>query len=439
MRCKKIVPSLGLLLFPLIALAAGADNQAQVRKAEQLIKQGKYMEAFAAAREAVRLDGGDASGYYLAAMALYRQDLIEEAEKYAEGAVYRTSAEKRPAAENLLHEIGNKKQFHQQVAQGDQALKAGIYASAAASYSEAWRRVPAREEIGLRAARLWCEKTQDPKEGALIYRQLARSQDETIREEAKNRLMEIRPLLKKMGRDKQEEAKLLLAQGRADAALQAYSDAVALAPTSFAYADAADILVAQKKREQAMEFLRAGAREGGLRPEHVFAKNNLRGLCRSPEFIMLLGELFGPSTTAAAQEIARHASDLTGVWNVAKKDAKLSPPHLKIVQEGPRVMVEERAAATERESSVQRRFEGFREGNRLVGTLWLYPEAKRCRSRGIVEKMETVGEISDDGTTIFLEGGVIKTGFGIFGLGCNKGIEPRSEVWEKAELRFRQR
>lgn len=152
-----------------------------INKADYLVRQAKYVEALAAAEDAMALDGTDYAGYYYAGLALYRMEIYDQAEIQAKKGMERVPPEKKGVMEQLQAEITRRKNFLQRLKDGDQAMVQGLKNKAAGTYTEAWKLNPEREDVGLKAAGLWCSM-KDYVNCVKILREVSGKDTETSRQ-----------------------------------------------------------------------------------------------------------------------------------------------------------------------------------------------------------------------------------------------------------------
>lgn len=167
-----------LLLVALIMISSPAkgavDYDGLIAQANQAVKSGAFVEALDNAVRAIRLDDHRFEGYYYAAFAFYQRGMTADAEQYAKGALERTSPEYRPNVDLLIAAIRGKGQFENKLHAGEEAESKNFVQKAAVNYEEAWTLVPARSDIGLRAAKLYGQLGQRTR-GARILRDIARA------------------------------------------------------------------------------------------------------------------------------------------------------------------------------------------------------------------------------------------------------------------------
>jgi len=182
--------------------AQASAYETAISRADHLVKQGRYLEAFSAAKQALELDDSRFTAYYYAAFALFGQDLFDDALPYVKAALTRVPIQDQPAVGRLVVAIRQKHAFSEKVAAGDHALQQGQVAKAAASYTEAWQALPSRDDMALKAARLWIDRAREPVQGAKVLRELSdTAQDATVRDEAQRLLDQVRPAVQAIGEE----------------------------------------------------------------------------------------------------------------------------------------------------------------------------------------------------------------------------------------------
>ncbi|MBI5410912.1 MAG: hypothetical protein HZA21_02865 [Nitrospirae bacterium] len=409
-----------LVLFPCPAQPQAAESdpyESALSKADHLMKRGEFVEALSAAQEAIKANEQRFEGYHSAALALYYQESVDPAGRYAQAALARAPEDQRAMVEQLLETIGKKRIYWERVRAGDQAMTKGYVTKAAAEYTEAWRAMPARAEVGLKAARLW-EQIQEFTEGAKILRAVAkRAKEPTVVRDAQRLLAAWKGPLDKLGWEKWREGYELYGRWdeadryqfhhgqdpsgeesvdlarRAVSALTLAFDA--LQNPGYA-ASAAAILAREKKDNEAVTLLERGAREAGLKAEEILKEPRLRRLADNEKFLAFLETSYGAAAAATAAAIHREFMDLSGKWDLSAGPFPFGP--VRVVQQGSDVtMTVERNNNTNypaaKAGSMQ--FEGARRGQRLTGFLTLYGEGGDCAKETARVKAELV--LSDDG------------------------------------------
>ncbi|MBI3329244.1 MAG: hypothetical protein HYZ81_21400 [Nitrospinae bacterium] len=166
------------------------------------MNQGRYLEAFSAAKQAIQIDESRYTAYYYAAFALFGRDLFDDALPYVKAALTRVPLQDQPAVGRLIVAIKQKRAFSEKVAAGDHALQQGQVAKAATLFTEAWQALPARGDMALKAARLWIDRAREPIQAAKVLRDLGdKAQDATVRDEAQRLLDQVRPAVQAIGEE----------------------------------------------------------------------------------------------------------------------------------------------------------------------------------------------------------------------------------------------
>ncbi len=412
------VGALALWFSPVPLQAAEPDPyESALSRAESLMKRAEFAEALSAAREAIKVDEQRFEGHYSAAQALYYQESIDQAGRYAQAALARVPADRRIMVERLIEAIGKKRIYWERVKAGDQALAKGYVTKAAAEYTEAWRAMPARAETGLKAARLW-DQIQEFTEGAKILRSVVKQAKEpAMVGDAQRLLAAWKGPLDKLGWEKWREGYELyerweeadryhfhhgqgarsgesidLARRAVNALILAFD---ALQNPEYAVSAAA-ILAWENKDGDAVALLDRGAKEAGLKAEAILTEPRLRRLSDNEKFLAFMETAYGPAAVAAATDIHREFLDLSGKWNLSAGPFPFGS--VRVAQQGFEVtMTIEKnnhvGYQTAKAGSTQ--FEGVRRGQRLTGFLTLYGEGGGCAKETARVKAELV--LSDDG------------------------------------------
>ncbi|MBM4121154.1 MAG: hypothetical protein FJ249_00975 [Nitrospira sp.] len=399
------------------ATAETGPYESALRKADVHMKRGEFVEALSVAQEAIKLDEQRFEGYHSAALALYYQESVDPATRYAQAAMTRAPEDQRAMVERLIDAIGKKRTYWERVRAGDQAVTKGYVTKAAAEYTEAWRAMPVRAEVGLKAARLW-EQIQEYAEGAKILRAVAKQAKEpAVVKEAQRLLAAWKGPLEKLGWEKWREGYELY--GRWDEAdrYQFYhgqgpseeeSDDLArraVSALTLAFdalqnpgyaASAAAILAREKKEDEAVALLERGAREAGLKAEEILKEPRLRRLAGRENFKKFLETTYGPAASATAVEIHREVLNLSGRWDLSAGPFPYGP--VQVSQQGSEVTIVFEKNDNANYPGVKAgnmQFEGTRREQRLAGVLTLYGERGPCAKETVRVRAELV--LSDDG------------------------------------------
>jgi chromosome segregation ATPase len=186
MRLTTHSPSkLSVLLFVCLLLVGSAAN-AQHRKprpngqmsfdqlissVDKLTKQGQYVPALALANKAVKIKPDDYRGHYYVAFALFKTNMLAEAEPVAVKSRELAPPEETANVERLVTAITSARLAQQIIATAEKALNDNDFETAAAQYEKAYEAVPAREELGFKAAEIYLQ-LKKPEKSLEISRQV---------------------------------------------------------------------------------------------------------------------------------------------------------------------------------------------------------------------------------------------------------------------------
>lgn len=119
------------------------------------LKNARFAHAFTLAQKTIALRPTACQPYLLAAVALYKQDMLDASESYAKEALSRASGPETELVRNVIAAVNAKRRFLELKQEGDSAARSGLKAQAADKYTEAWKLVPTRSDAALDAAKLW--------------------------------------------------------------------------------------------------------------------------------------------------------------------------------------------------------------------------------------------------------------------------------------------
>jgi len=172
----------------------GAEFDTAVSLAKSYVAGGRNREALVEAEKAIRINPSRFEGHYYAAMALLRQDLLADADKYGQQALRLVPEDRRKDVDQLVAAIKLQLQVQQKEQKAEEARTAGRMYLAATLYLEGFELNPLRADLGLAGARLWLT-LRELGRAARIYRRLAVGPDMAARAEATRQLAYLAPSL----------------------------------------------------------------------------------------------------------------------------------------------------------------------------------------------------------------------------------------------------
>lgn len=287
-----------LLTTALFSLPGRAQQNAYdqaVAKADDLVRQGKFIEALGAAQEAIRVNPDQFKAYYYAAFALYRRDLLSQAKTYAQQALERAPAADKADVQRLLDAIAGKEGFSEQVRIGDEALEQGLIAKAATAYARAWEAVPAREDIGLKAAKLWVERLDNPAEAAPILNGIvAAPKDAEVSSQATQMLKTLRPALERIFNAALQDGQNFLKQKQPAEAIKALSKAQRTLPDrQEAHLHPARAYAQQNNLDQTIKELSQMLKKGRVTIGDLSKHSEFRKLSGNQRFLTFITDALG--------------------------------------------------------------------------------------------------------------------------------------------------
>jgi hypothetical protein len=151
--------------------AIAADNTSQIAEAKQMLMSERYVEALAAAKDALRADPSDFRGEYYVAMALMGLGQLDEAETAAKRSLSMAPEISRASVQKLIGSIASLRTGSGHLSAAEEALAEGLTGKAARLYSEAWNAGKNNPELALKAAELYAGKLDQPVSAAQLLRE----------------------------------------------------------------------------------------------------------------------------------------------------------------------------------------------------------------------------------------------------------------------------
>src|SRR5262245_26115630 len=133
----------------------GSELAAAVSLAKGNVAGRRNRRALDEAENASRINPSLFEGHYYAAMALLRQDLLADADKYGQQALRLVPEDRRKDVDQLVAAIKLQLQVQQKEQKAEEARATGRMYLAATLYLEGFELNPLRADLGLAGARLW--------------------------------------------------------------------------------------------------------------------------------------------------------------------------------------------------------------------------------------------------------------------------------------------
>lgn len=312
MKYQRMIPLVCMLLlatawFALPGQAQQSADEQAVNRADDLVRQGKFVEALSAAQKAIRLNPNQFKAYYYAAFALYRRDLLNQAKSYAQQALERAPAADKADVQRLLDAIASKEGFTEQVRIGDEALEQGLIAKAATAYTRAWEAVPAREDIGLKAAKLWVERLDNSAEAKRILNGIVASpKDAEVSSQANQMLKGSRPALERVFNTALQDGQTFLKQNQPAEAIRVLNKALRTLPDrQEAHLHLARAYAQQNNLDQTIKELRQMLKKGRVTIADLNKHGEFRKLSGNQRFLTFISDALG---NEAAQQLSTQTS-----------------------------------------------------------------------------------------------------------------------------------
>jgi tetratricopeptide (TPR) repeat protein len=269
-----------------VVAQTGAEFDTAVGMAKGFVAGGRNREALVEAQKAIRMNPSRFEGHYYSAMALLRQDLVADADKYAQQALRLAPEDRLKEVDQLVSAIKLQLQAQQKEEKAEEARASGRIFLAATLYLEGFELNPLRVDLGLAGARLWLT-LREPGRAARIYRRLAVAADTAVRAEAVRQLANLASSLadewsnnttngwrhfdSALKVQPPAQASLAVAVEAFERAIDAYPVATGPAGTSIRFADSPYIgLAAAQAARGNRKLLEAALSRGaqnGLRPD----------------------------------------------------------------------------------------------------------------------------------------------------------------------------
>lgn len=155
------------------------------------INRENYAKTFSLSLQAIETNPKRYEAYYFAALALYRQRLLERSLGYARDSLDRVGdSPRRNQVVELLARIERALQAIENGKNGEQAEASGELEVAASRYQEGFEADPSQHKLGWAAVRMWMS-IKDPGKAARILRILSASDDDATLREATKQLAEL--------------------------------------------------------------------------------------------------------------------------------------------------------------------------------------------------------------------------------------------------------
>ncbi len=142
-----------------------------ISSADKLVKQGQYVGALALANKAVKINPNHFKGHYYVAFVLFKTNMLEQAEPSAVKSRELAPPEEIENVERLIAAIKGAEQARENIATAEKALNDNDFETAAAQFEKAYQAMPAREDLGFKAAEIYLQLKR-PEKSMEISRQL---------------------------------------------------------------------------------------------------------------------------------------------------------------------------------------------------------------------------------------------------------------------------
>lgn len=149
-----------------------ADYAGLVEQARDQLQNERFIEALAAAKDAVRANANDYKGHYYVAMAYMGMNRFDDAETAVTRALSLAPAGAKPGVEKLVDVIKTRRQGAGSLQAADAALADGLASKAARLYEQAWNAGQDDPEPGFKAADLYANRLSQPVDAGRVLRQV---------------------------------------------------------------------------------------------------------------------------------------------------------------------------------------------------------------------------------------------------------------------------
>lgn len=291
------------IVAPAFLIAAGQlsaqvpANDAQLAASKQALGEGRFIEALAAAKDAVRIDDSDHRAHYYVALAYMSLKQFDAAKSEAARALQLAPESARPAVEKLVATIGSVDKGTASIGSADAALAEGLVGKAARLYEEAWSAGRNAPDYAFKAAELYATRLGQPVDAGRLLRQVQQAMPNSAEaDRAGEALKGLAEPLRKIAEARVKTASQLgwaEAQPDLDAAIAAdpdYPDIYRVKSRLAATTGSFDIVA------PAMKEL---ARRNLLTVDELLRTPGLRKLMAMPQFEELMTDIIGTEQVAA--------------------------------------------------------------------------------------------------------------------------------------------
>lgn len=320
------------------AAAPPQTYDALVNTVAALLQDGRDVDALAGALELMRRDASRYESHLYLGITRFRQNAVDEAERLLTTALRLAPDDRKARVQASLDFVTKNARFAQLMTSAEAASKQGLLARAAQSYTDAWKLGVGRDDIGLRAAKLWMQIGEHAVAANALYTLRSTVKEPALAAEVDAALDNAKPVFEKTYQEKDCSRK---AQ-RSTLSQQdqiVLVDCASLAPENTEAARAMARHFAGVNDYGGTEaWLRAAGATGKLRRNDVLRdpSGNFAPLLVDDRFIALIRDVFGNAAVDEAlairaeyvRETAALKSAAPGDRLVAAQSLKVRSPHL---------------------------------------------------------------------------------------------------------------
>lgn len=300
----------------LAAVATAQIAGGSVDEARQLLTQGRFIEALAAAQDAQRADPQNYQAFYYVAMAQMGLRQYDAAEAGAAAALRLAPESARAAVEKLAETIRSLRQGTSNVAEADAALNEGLIGKAARLYELAWQAGRNAPDYAFKAAGLYATRLNQPVDAARVLRDVRTARAGSAdADKAAAELQAIAPTLRSIA-EAQVKGAARLPFDQAEAKLREAEDADPDYPET--YRLRARLAAASGSVEATKSALKALARRNLLTTDDVANLPGLHGFAAEPAFANFLADVIGTDQAAVAIRRASPAGKIDYLNQLAR-------------------------------------------------------------------------------------------------------------------------
>jgi hypothetical protein len=291
------------------------------------VRQGDAVSSLAAAQQALSVDANRYEAYYYSAYALYQQDSLADAGRYASEALRRASDQgTRDQIQTLINAIQRKPVFLAKIRQADAEVTQGVLARAADDYAAAWTGFKSRADIGVKAAELYLRVQQFPQAAAILNEIIAKPAADAATTERAVRLQnDAKPSFQQAYDFALADAGTRRQRNDLQGVIKDLTDASQLFPDrSEPYIQLSELYASQNDLAGVEQALRRGAISSRIDIRTLLDQPEFSSLLGNQQFVGFLNSVFGPNAGSRPAELLRLDGALSQANMIASPAARVA-------------------------------------------------------------------------------------------------------------------